>query len=609
MRFIAVIAVSIRVHQQQTLRQICKDDCISCIISLRCMYRSANKGWYSWYSRTCMFAKFWLTSPSPRRDCPSFFQMHRTYASGLSSRAWTTQSPLLRLRLSKALLFKSAENSAQRGQLVQIPGYILSDDFCSAGDQALKMTTTVAHVQAKEVLPHVIRRLGSNQVQTSQSYTEFDLIHRLDALSSFQTDALGLHGGAAFHMRVTLPSEFYYGGSYQPKVKIEAHSNSRRCSEAFSGAILSQISKICNTFFADHWPCETQFDTLEFLADLYKHVQARIPLLGAFCVVCGCAQEHVGHKLLPCSSEACKIAFNEHGTGADLRDIYSRPVIADLLITMASAECHYITRCERLSRSKFFPLQQMYTTQNGWEYLQAFRTIPAVAAMAKESNLQSFLHSIGSPSELPRIQLMRSILNGYQGHLMQLQESDKFPMMATEYQFMLCQDSPSKEAAFAQLKEKLGSHFLFHGSPFYNWHSILREGLKDMSRTSLAQYMHFSQGIYLAENSGRSAGFCGYEDNYYSNGRSIPAYPNSIFGREPWCIALCEVIGDSSTTNDVRVEFDADRVITRYLFVYQSSTSNQIPIVLAKDLQEICEKSGKTQAALLDAVKKALNEL
>ena len=38
---------------------------------------------------------------------------------------------------------------------------------------------------------------------------------------------------------------------------------------------------------------------------------------------------------------------------------------------------------------------------------------------------------------------------------------------------------------FAQLKEAHGSQYAFHGSPLWNWHSILRSSLRNLSNTEL----------------------------------------------------------------------------------------------------------------------------
>jgi hypothetical protein len=88
--------------------------------------------------------------------------------------------------------------------------------------------------------------------------------------------------------------------------------------------------------------------------------------------------------------------------------------------------------------------------------------------------------------------------------------------MATPYQYMLLTSTPEKEARFAALKKKCvapsprgclqtasgttivlltrlwfarhGSFMAFHGSPMENWHSILRNGLRNMS-TSRARVL------------------------------------------------------------------------------------------------------------------------
>lgn len=42
---------------------------------------------------------------------------------------------------------------------------------------------------------------------------------------------------------------------------------------------------------------------------------------------------------------------------------------------------------------------------------------------------------------------------------------------------------PEKESTFRSLKKKYGSFYAFHGSALFNWHAILRVGLKNMSGT------------------------------------------------------------------------------------------------------------------------------
>ena len=68
--------------------------------------------------------------------------------------------------------------------------------------------------------------------------------------------------------------------------------------------------------------------------------------------------------------------------------------------------------------------------------------------------------------------------------------------MSTPYQYMLLTSTPEKEARFAALKKQYGSFMAFHGSPMENWHSILHNGLRNMSTyysiSSLSPIIYFS---------------------------------------------------------------------------------------------------------------------
>ena len=382
-------------------------------------------------------------------------------------------------------------------------------------ESSAKMSRTSMVIQSKDVLLYLLTNLGRNQVRSKHSSTEFDLVLQLDYLESLNLDALGLTGLTAIFMHVTLSSVKFYGGRYQPAVRFSTDVNQPTHgikTQATHDKVLHQISKISEAFFAEHWPCHTKLDTLTFLRRLFRHVQARVLQLGNFCVVCGHRQEHAGLKPVPCESKACNYAFDEHGTGADLRDIYTRPIIADLLISMASAACQRTSRRDSLFQR--LPSDLLIATdlnkdgypfasQINWQRMEeALLGIPSVASMAKLPDLQDLFPNISLQARSVKLQLLRSVLNSCQGHLMQLQDLERFPGMPTEYQFRLCSDRPSKEAVFAILRDKHGSQFLFHGSPFFNWHCIMREGLKNMTGSKLMlNGQDFGSGIYLAENS------------------------------------------------------------------------------------------------------------
>lgn len=86
--------------------------------------------------------------------------------------------------------------------------------------------------------------------------------------------------------------------------------------------------------------------------------------------------------------------------------------------------------------------------------------------------------------------------------------------------------------SFAAAKAKKGSFYAFHGSAFYNWHSILRSTIKNMSNTHMMSAgAAYGAGIYLAPVSSTSFGYS----------RGTQGWVNSRFGQLPTCIALREV--------------------------------------------------------------------
>jgi hypothetical protein len=107
------------------------------------------------------------------------------------------------------------------------------------------------------------------------------------------------------------------------------------------------------------------------------------------------------------------------------------------------------------------------------------------------------------------------------------------PFKAT--QFVLKTGPMEREARFQALKAESGSLFAWHGSSWGNWHSIVRNGLKNFSNTKyMTAGAAFGQGIYFADDISTSLG--------YSMGGAAP-WSNSKFNHCS-CLALCEVCLD-----------------------------------------------------------------
>ena len=91
------------------------------------------------------------------------------------------------------------------------------------------------------------------------------------------------------------------------------------------------------------------------------------------------------------------------------------------------------------------------------------------------------------------------ILGSNQSYIVSLQGKHRISSMGTKYQFLMRSASPEGENYFNTLKKKHGTVFGFHGSQIENWHSILRNGIKNMSGTALQlNGAAYGSGVYIS---------------------------------------------------------------------------------------------------------------
>ncbi len=152
-----------------------------------------------------------------------------------------------------------------------------------------------------------------------------------------------------------------------------------------------------------------------------------------------------------------------------------------------------------------------------------------------------------------------------------------------------------KNEEFTKLKGENGkSHFLFHGSRWQNWYSILRNGLKNCSHTKLMTAgAAYGNGIYLSDNSGLSY-------TYGSSGsRSV--------------IGVFEVIGEKDRYKknaSVYVCPDETQLIQRYLLIIPSKGYSNAVADLDKIFNnDIYNEKVKTRTRVIKkGIKKLLKE-
>lgn len=131
--------------------------------------------------------------------------------------------------------------------------------------------------------------------------------------------------------------------------------------------------------------------------------------------------------------------------------------------------------------------------------------------------------------------------------------------------------------------------YLYHGSGIDNWYSILRNGIKSMSNTSMMTTgAAYGIGVYTSDSFDLSVGYCGRWGSY-SNG-------NYIMG-------ICEVKGnktDYRKSCNIFVIPNTDDFLLRYIITFTSNIqhkiSRELNLIFNEKLHEIKEER-KTRIA------------
>eukprot|EP00708_Paratrimastix_pyriformis_P002441 GAFH01001187.1.p2 GENE.GAFH01001187.1~~GAFH01001187.1.p2 ORF type:complete len:454 (-),score=210.44 GAFH01001187.1:491-1717(-) len=168
-------------------------------------------------------------------------------------------------------------------------------------------------------------------------------------------------------------------------------------------------------------------------------------------------------------------------------------------------------------------------------------------------------------------------------------EEQKIPQFGDMAQFRFLSLPPDRAEKFMEMKRKKGSFYAFHGSPFHNWHSIIRYGLKNFSNTKrMTCGAAYGPGIYLGKDMMTSMGYTGQGYAYQSQQPSSTGPLRDRDAKTPeqmlkdrienrdtglTCMAVCEVIrGDVHNHGNILVEPDEAQVATRMLLIFDEKT-------------------------------------
>jgi len=253
-----------------------------------------------------------------------------------------------------------------------------------------------------------------------------------------------------------------------------------------------------------------------FLVSLLRYTQLRIPTVHEYCAICDKAFGMDPMMLRTvCCRELCTYQFGEFGSMITTADgVNTQAEIVDLLVCM-------LLRAALSARRDIIldPYPRVYGGQNGKEkvfdpqakdFNKLQETVEAIVKLRQENaaTMGASWSTLRSRMPAEGLALVKWVVASNRSYLAPLQDDERIAEFETPYQYLLISAPPDRENRFQELKSQYGSTFAFHGSPAENWHSILRNGLKNASNTRLMTTgAAHGPGIYLALDSQTSLGY------------------------------------------------------------------------------------------------------
>lgn len=324
-----------------------------------------------------------------------------------------------------------------------------------------------------------------------------------------------------------------------------------------------------------------------FLVGVYEYLGFRLKNLHLYCPLCDCGHLFGSPMLKPacCTRDLCAFAFNQLGLMKDTVDgVATQAAVVDLLVTLAKAAA-----TSARHTAVFNPFPQVPDPDKP----DVFALDPAAPdyTLAKDAVCSismarlTFQDTGKAPVAQHRLAtaVLSWIVASNRSYLVKLPPEKELESMASHHQFLMLSASPEQEEEFAQLKEKHGSVFAFHGSRSENWHSILRQGLRNASGTKLQlNGAAYGAGIYLSPAASLSLGYSqmyNYGVPKTNNTAGAPGDQPGEFldGSNFCCIAICEVINHGIKKHNATIWTVAEEkhVVTRFFVVYPPGTNAQ----------------------------------
>eukprot|EP01100_Stratorugosa_tubuloviscum_P015908 TRINITY_DN967_c1_g1_i1.p1 TRINITY_DN967_c1_g1~~TRINITY_DN967_c1_g1_i1.p1 ORF type:complete len:656 (-),score=265.02 TRINITY_DN967_c1_g1_i1:54-2021(-) len=324
-----------------------------------------------------------------------------------------------------------------------------------------------------------------------------------------------------------------------------------------------------------------------FIKGLVYYINSTFNSWSKNCLLCNSQLAFEAMRPTICDREFCGYLYSDLGQGFScLEEMKQDNDVADLLVIISSCAVISDKRdkiflpCPKYIKTPRFSLIENSETERLDFIKAAINSLPSIKQMTNctsESDLKNFLnskHELCYP-------VLKWLLSSNRAFIRRIPDSLKVSSLSCANQFLIISNTPEKERLFQEQKDEYGSYFAFHGSPIANWHSILRNGLKNMSNTALmAHGAAYGAGVYLGDNSGISGG---YTSRHGVNAAQA-IWPNSVFGANISCLAIVEVINNKSKIKpgpNMFIVQDENILNLRALLIF----SNTIPTVAGADLK------------------------
>jgi len=299
---------------------------------------------------------------------------------------------------------------------------------------------------------------------------------------------------------------------------------------------------------------------------LLKLIIDFVPIVKEFCVSCGEKLPYPSNNFMSCEHDLCRYKLDELNTGDDIVNMYQeRPNILRLLLETALTSVKSDRRTsifepfppKYLVNNKEFIKRGELSLLNGTELYKQFAPIDTLLHNKTIKSIMNDISKASSDAELAEnigdelYYLIKFMVKSNKTDLKEVKlfnNSDDYHIN----QFSIIHSPEVEEKFKTHTKNK--TNYLFHGSSFENWYSILCNGIKIMSNTKLmVNAAAHGAGIYLSDSFAFS---CEYSDRRRVSDNII--------------VAVFEINGNKSQykkTHNIYTINNNDDLLLRYLLV------------------------------------------